>query len=134
MNIVFDTYAMLALFRGDAGSENVLRHLRSLATDAAAQGYISTLAVGEIYGATLRKKNERAAMLVLEDLTSFPLHIADADYEAALEASRLRARHLLTAADAYTVALALQKEATLVAGSPGILALPLSVGVRIEVV
>lgn len=134
MNIVFDTYAMLTLFRGDAGSENVLRHLRSLATDAAAQGYISTLTIGEIYGATLRKKNERAAALVLEDLASFPLRIADTDYDTALEAARLRARHLLTAVDACTVALALQKEAVLVAGSPGILALPLSVGLRIEVV
>ena len=134
MNLVFDTYAILTLFRGGPGSENVLRHLRGLATDPAAQGYISALAVGEIYGATLRKKNERAATLVLEDLTSFPLRIADADYETALEAARLRAQNLLTTTDAYTVALALQKEATLVTGSPAILALPLSVGLRIEVV
>lgn len=134
MNIVFDTYAMLSLFRGEAGSENVLRHLRSLATDASAQGFISVLAVGEIYGATLRKKNDRAATLILEDLASFPLRIVDADYATSLEAARLRAQHLLTPADAYTVSLALQKEATLVTGSPVILALPLSVGVRIEVV
>ena len=134
MNLVFDAHAMLALFRGDAPAEKVLAHLRSLATNASAQGYISTITIGDIYGAALRKQNERAATLLLEDLSSFPLRIADADYETALEAARLRARHLLTTGDAYTVALALQKEATLVAGSPAILALPLSVGVRIEVV
>jgi predicted nucleic acid-binding protein len=134
MNIVFDTYAMLTLFRGDGGSEKVLAHLRELTANKDAHGYISAIALGEIYSAVLRKKNERAATLVLQDLTSFPLRIADADYELAIEAARLRARHLLPTADAYTVALALQKEAALVTGSPSILALPLSIGLRIEVV
>jgi predicted nucleic acid-binding protein len=134
MNIVFDTHAILTLFRGDGGSEKVLAHLRELTTNKDAQGYLSALSLGEVYGAMLRKKNERAATLVLQDITSFPLRIVDADYELAVEAAALRARHLVTTADAFTVALALQKEATLVTGSPAILALPLSVGLRIEVV
>lgn len=134
MNIVFDTHAILTLFRGDGGSEKVLAHLRELATNKDAQGYLSALSLGEIYGAVLRKQNERAATLVLQDITTFPLRITDADYDLAIEAARLRARHLLTTVDAFTVALALQKEAMLVAGSPSTLALPLSLGLRIEVV
>lgn len=134
MNIVFDTHAILTLFRGDGGSEKVLAQLRQLAVNKDAQGYLSALSLGEIYGAILRRQNERAATLVLQDITSFPLRIADADYDLAIEAARLRSRHLLTATDAFTVALALQKEATLIAGSPAILALPLSLGLRMEVV
>lgn len=134
MNLVFDSYAMLSLFRAEAGAGAVLGHLRTLTTDKDAQGYLSAITVGEIYGAMLRKKNERAATLVLQDLTSFPLRIVDADYELALEAARLRARHFLTLGDAYAACLALQKSALLLTGSANVLALPQSVGLRVEAI
>jgi len=134
MNFVFDAPALLTLFRGDAGAESVLARLRVLATDKDARGYVSVLAVGEIYTAVLRSGGERAATLVLEDLATFPLEVVDADYNTTLEAARLRSQHVLTAADAYTAALALRLDAALVAASEALLGLPLSVGLRVEVV
>ena len=132
MNLVFDSYALITFFRNDAGADKVLKRLRELTVHKDTLGYLSTVNVGEIFGAILRKKNERAATLVLQDLNSFPLRIVDADYELAIEAARLRSRYHLTVGEAYAVGLALQKEALLITGSPNIAALPESVGLNWE--
>ena len=114
-NIVFDSYALIALFRQEPGYELVRELLVKIAADEA-DGYITTINIGEVYYMTYRKSNQKNAETVLDALLKFPLQIIEADLKLSLEAARLKAKYTLSYADAFAAALTIQKKATLITG------------------
>lgn len=113
--IVFDSYALLAFFRGETGQEEVSRLLTEGAKGAC-DIFVSVVNVGEVYYISRRKDGEEKAEEALVALLSFPLEIVDADFEITLDAARLKAKHKMSYADAFAAALTLQKKGTLVTG------------------
>src|SRR5215216_6769347 len=113
--VVFDSYALIAFFRQEAGYELVRDLLVKMANDES-EGYITTINVGEVYYMISRKSNTKSADLALDALLKFPLHIIEADLKLTLEAARLKAKYSLSYADAFAAALTISRKAVLITG------------------
>ncbi len=112
---IFDSYAVLALFRREKGHEIVT----SLLTDIAAgksTGYICTVNIGEVYYITARKQGKELAETALHALMHFPLERVPADLDLCLAAAEIKSRHLMSYADAFAAALTQQKKGILITG------------------
>lgn len=113
--IVFDSFAFIALFRNEPGSDFVKDLLVKMSNEEI-EGYITTINIGEIFYMICRKANAKAADAAMEALKQFPLHIVDADLKLTMEAAAIKAKHSLSYADAFAAALTINKKATLVTG------------------
>ena len=112
-HIVFDSFAFIAMFRNEPGKDFVKDLLVKMSNDEI-EGYITTINIGEIYYMICRKSNAKAADLAMEALKQFPLHIVDADLKLTMEAAAIKANHSMSYADAFAVALTINKKATLI--------------------
>lgn len=113
--IVFDSYAILALFRGEKGKDEISELLTEISAGEK-EGFISVLNIGEVYYISHRKDGKAKAEEALHALLHFPLEIAEADLQITLEAARLKAQYSLSYADAFAAALTIKKKATLITG------------------
>jgi predicted nucleic acid-binding protein len=113
--IVFDSYALITFFRQEPGYELVKELLVKIAADEA-EGYITTINIGEVYYMICRKSNQKNAEVALDALLKFPLQIIEADLKLSLEAARLKAKYALSYADAFAAAITIQKKAILITG------------------
>ena len=113
--IVFDSFAMIAFFRKEPGYELVRDLLVKLSNDEA-EGYITTVNIGEIYYMISRKSNTKNAEDAIHALLHFPVHIIEADLKLSLEAAGLKAKYSFSFADAFAAALTIMKKGTLITG------------------
>ena len=113
--VVFDSYALIALFRQEAGHELVRDLLVKMADDET-QGYISAINVGEIYYMITRKSNARNAETAIAAVRQMPIDIIEPDLKMCLEAAGIKAKYSLSYADAFAAALTINKKAVLVTG------------------
>jgi predicted nucleic acid-binding protein len=81
-----------------------------------ATGFISTINVGEIFYMFCRKANINIAESAIVYLKQFPIQIIDADLEFSLAAAKIKAKYSISYADAFAVALTINKKATLLTG------------------
>ena len=112
---VFDSYALLVLFRKESGYEKVIEVLEEVGSDKA-EGFIAAVNIGEIYYITFRKQGRFKADMAVEAVKSLKLEIEDADLELSLKAANFKAQYKMSYADCFAAALALQKDAVLVTG------------------
>jgi len=113
--IVFDSYALLALFRDEKGREEVSNLLTEIA-NGEKEGFISVLNVGEVYYISHRKDGKEKAEDVLTAMVHFPLEITDADFDLTITAAKLKAKYKLSYADAFAASVTINKKATLITG------------------
>jgi predicted nucleic acid-binding protein len=113
--VVFDSYALIAFFRQEAGYEAVRELLVKMANGETV-GFITTVNVGEVYYMISRKSGAKYAATALDALLKFPLVVVDADLKLTLEAAALKAKYALSYADAFAAALTILKKATLITG------------------
>src|SRR4051795_10023435 len=92
---VFDSYALIAFFRQEPGYELVRELLVKIAADEA-EGYITTINIGEVYYMICRKSSQKNAEVALDALLKFPLQIIQADLDLTLEAAKLKAKYALS--------------------------------------
>ena len=114
-NFVLDSYALLAFFRNEEGSEKI----ELLLTEAAADKhelYITNINAGEVYYISYRKDGAAKAELAWKALKQFPINIIDADLEFTLIAAKLKAKYSISYADAFAAALTIKRKATLLTG------------------
>ena len=83
--VVFDSYALIALFRQETGHEFVRDLLVKMANDEI-EGFISAVNVGEIYYMISRKSNSKNAEAAIAAVKQMPLVIIDADLKLCMEA------------------------------------------------
>ena len=113
--IVFDSYALIALFRQEPGHEFVRDLLVKMANDEI-EGFISAVNVGEIYYMISRKSNSKNADAAVIAVKQMPLEIIDADLKLCMEAAAIKAKYSLSYADAFAAAVTINKKAVLITG------------------
>ena len=113
--IVFDSYALIALFRGEIGAQQVKELLITIANDQAA-GYITAVNAGEIYYMISRKSNSKIAESAINALLQMPIEITEPSLQLCLDAAAIKAKFSLSYADAFAAALAISKKAILITG------------------
>lgn len=113
--IVFDSYALIALFRQEEGYELVRDLLVKMANDEN-EGYITAVNVGEVYYMISRKSSTKHADTAIAAIRQMPVHIIEPDLKLCLEAAAIKAKHLLSYADAFAAALTINKKAVLITG------------------
>ncbi len=116
-NYVFDSFAIIAFYADEKGSDLVEKVLTECLTGKA-RGWMTVINWGEIFYATAKVKGLKVALDIMKNLESYPLIIVDADKNLTWEAAKLKAKYPIAYADCFALALAKQKEADLLTGDP----------------
>jgi len=114
---VLDSFAVLALLQGEAGSDDVLAVLQEAQTGAA-RVIMTWVNVGEVVYIVERRWGRDRAHQVLGMLEATALEITDVDRDLALGAAAIKAKNSVAYADAFAAALAISQDATLMTGDP----------------
>jgi predicted nucleic acid-binding protein len=112
-----DSSAVLAWYRAEEGSDEVVRILTA-ATEEKAVVSMSQISLLEIAKAVANKRDENAARQNLQLLSELPVSIISAPDEQWLSAGLLRSRVNLSTADAIIATQAFAAGATLVHKDP----------------
>lgn len=112
---VLDSFALLAYFRNEMGTETVAQLLNEAASDKN-QLFITNINAGEVYYIAYRKNGLQKAELVWKAIQEFPITITEANMALTYKAANLKARYRLSYADAFAAALTILKNATLITG------------------
>jgi len=113
--VVFDSYALIALFRQEPGYELVRDLLVKMANEES-EGYITAINVGEVYYMISRKSNSKNAGTAIAAIEQMPIHIVEPDLKMCLEAAAIKSKHKLSYADAFAAALSINRKAVLITG------------------
>jgi len=112
---VFDSYALLALLRGEPGSENV-RQILEKAADKDTPVHMTEVNYAEVQYVIRRKNSDAAWRAIAAELTAAPIEFHPADRRLADTAAEFKARFKISLADAFAAALAKDKKAELITG------------------
>jgi ribonuclease VapC len=117
--VVLDAFALLAWLQDEPGAEQVEAYLAE-ASAGRAQVLISAINLGEVYYLLARRQAGATAEALWQDLRRgrVPLRAVPATWSRVRAAARLKARFLISYADAFAAALALERSAPLVTGDP----------------
>lgn len=114
---VFDSYALIAFFRGEPESIKIAALLAELSQKNLTTQMVS-VNVGEVYYMLCRKGNAKQAVIAIDRLLKFPIQIITADLSFALEAAEIKSQFSLSYADAFAAALTINTKAILIADDP----------------
>ena len=112
---VFDSYALLALLRGEPGSESA-RQVLEKAADKDAPIHMSEVNYAEVQYIIRRKDGDATWKSIAAELVAAPIEFHPADRRLADLAADFKARFKISLADAFAAALAKEKKAELVTG------------------
>lgn len=129
--IIFDSYALIALFRQEPGYELVRDLLVKIANDES-EGFITAVNVGEIYYMMTRKSSSKHAETAIAAIRQMPIQIIDPDLKLCLEAAGIKAKHSLSYADAFAAALTINKKGVLITGDKEFEGLVGEVGFKVK--
>lgn len=116
-NIIFDSFALIAHFRKEEGSDQISKLLSEIAIGER-EGFISVINVGEIYYMLHRKAGKVNAEKSLSIIKTLPLTIITADFETTYQASQLKSNFRISFTDAFAASLTIEKKGTLITGDP----------------
>jgi predicted nucleic acid-binding protein len=117
LKYILDSYALLAYFQAEpAGAE--VRNILKNASSKQVAAFLSVISLGEIYYIIARKIGEEKAGATVKDISCLPIDLIDVTTERVLAAAKVKARHLVSYADAFVVAAAVEYSATIVTGDP----------------
>jgi predicted nucleic acid-binding protein len=129
--IVFDSYALIALFRQEKGFELVRDLLVKIANDES-EGYISAVNLGEVYYMICRKSNSKNADAAIAAIKQMPIHIIEPDLTMCLDAAAIKAKYTLSYAGAFAATLTIKRKATLITGDNELDALVGETGFKVK--
>jgi predicted nucleic acid-binding protein len=112
-----DSFALLAHFEDEAGGRRVKASLAQAAKQRA-EILLSLINYGEVVYITEREQGLRAAQRVISAIDRLPITIVDADRRLTLAAAHIKAHHAVSYADAFAIALAQERHATLLTADP----------------
>jgi ribonuclease VapC len=110
---VLDSFALLAYFQDEAGGRRV-KAILSQAHKQRASVWLTVVNYGEVIYITEREQGLQAAHKLIAVIDQLPIAVVDVDRRLALAAAHVKAQHPLSYADAYAVALAQDRQATIV--------------------
>jgi len=114
---VLDTFALMAYFQGEPRG-NAVKALLAQALDERIALSASLISAGELFYMTWRKRDADRAKRVWADLQRLPITVAPVNEARVLAAARLKAMRRVSYADAFSIALAQELDATVVTGDP----------------
>ena len=109
----FDTSAILTLRDDEPGAERV-----AIVLEGPNPCFACFITRMEVLYRVWKDEGERSGRLAYEQLQSLPIKWVDQTEPLLLEASRIKASHLLSIADAWIAATALNSQATLLHKDP----------------
>lgn len=112
---VLDSFALLAYLRREPGWRPVESLLRA-AAEGRAELVGCVVSLGEVLYTTERIRGAEQARAALGYVEQLPLQWIDADRSLTLRAARVKAAHAVSYADAFVIALAQLRDATVVTG------------------
>ena len=115
---ILDSWSVLAWLQGEEPAAGKTNEVFEQATNKKAQLIMSILNLGEVFYALAKTRGMRAARSARPKLMSLPVQIVTVDDELVWEAADLKARHPISYADAFCVALARRKELPVMTGDP----------------
>jgi len=115
--LVLDSFALLALLRGEPGAK-VVRDLLILAAEGNVTLLMSEINLGEVLYQVERRHGADEASETLSELEAIPIRMMEVTRARLLTAAHLKANHPIAYADAFAAALAQEYGATLVTGDP----------------
>jgi predicted nucleic acid-binding protein len=114
---LLDSHAALVYLKGEKGHEKV----KTALADAEKSGIpllMSKINIGEIAYIILRARPSTSIEDFLSQFLSLPIRPVPVDFDLIIEAAKIKARHPLSYADAFAVAVALRNDATIITGDP----------------
>jgi ribonuclease VapC len=116
VSIVLDTQALLILYMGEEGAENVAGLLKQV-LDRKIKAYMNVVNLAELYY-VLSRKSKKVAEEKERNIRSFGVKIVPVKDNALWkEAAMLKANHSLSLADAFAAATAKNLKSKLVTGT-----------------
>lgn len=112
---ILDSYALLAYFQAEPAGAKV-RNILKEAASGAVEAVLSVISLGEIYYIVARKRGVEKAGAITEDISRLPVGLVDVTKERVLAATRVKAQHPVSYADAFVVEVAVEFSATIVTG------------------
>jgi predicted nucleic acid-binding protein len=113
---VLDSFALLAYFDGEPGGPQV-RAVLQQAAETQAEVFLSIINYGESVYVVERERGLNIAQSMIATVDQLPI-IEEADRRLTFAAAHLKAHYPISYADAFAVALAQQKQATILTGDP----------------
>lgn len=114
---VLDSFALLAYFEDEVGGHRVKAVLAQAAKHRV-EVCVSVVNYGEVVYITEREHGLRAAHKLIAALDQLPITVVDVDRRSALAAAHVKAKYPLSYADAFAVALAQARRATVLTADP----------------
>jgi len=114
---LLDSFALLAYLDGEAGKARV-QELLALAASGKCQVLMSLINLGEVLYIVERERGLTSAQSVLALVESLPIELLEASRGQILDAAHVKAKHVLSYADAFAVAAAIQEKAIILTGDP----------------
>ncbi len=114
---VLDAYALLAYLQDEPGAARVQR-LLNLAKKRRAALWISVVNLADALYITERERGLAKVQQAIAVIDELPLNVVEVDRALAFSAAHVKARHALAFADAFAVALAKERKASVVTGDP----------------
>ena len=114
---ILDSHALLALLRGEAGSERV-RQILERAAERDTPVHMTEVNYADVQYLVRRKQGDAAWQTIAAELVAAPIEFHPVDRRLADLAADFKSRFKLSLADAFAAALAKAKKAELVTGDP----------------
>ena len=116
-DLVLDSHAILAYLQDEPAAGQV-EDLLHRADSGHVTLWLSIINYGEVLYMTERRRGNEAARETACLLDHLPVSLAGVDRAATLSAAHIKATHRLPYADAFAVALAQEKKASVLTGDP----------------
>jgi ribonuclease VapC len=111
---VFDSYALLAVYRDEPGCSHVDR----LIENPVHERWMTAVNLGEVYYGIAKREGIQLAEESLDWLLTLPIELVEPTLTLSLDAARLKGQYALSYADCFAAALAMRLGASVVTGDP----------------
>ncbi len=115
--VVLDSWAIMSYLQ-DEPSAGKIADIIADAHEDKVPLLMSVVNAGEVWYIIARRTSEAVADRSIRELKQLGIEWVDADWDIVHEAGRFKAKHKMSFADCFAVALAKQKKALLLTGDP----------------
>jgi ribonuclease VapC len=112
---IFDSFAMLAFFRDEAGSQYI-EDLLMQAQEGKISLVMCVVNVGEVFYSAMRTDSQDSAEQFIEEIQSMPIEIVEVDWELTRQAAIYKSKGNISYADCFAAALAKIRNGEVVTG------------------
>ena len=116
-SFVLDSFALLAFLQDESAASRIEKLLENAGKERY-HLFFSLINLGELLYITERRGGVAKAQDTLALIRQLPIEIVPADEQTVFAAAHIKANHLLSYADAFVAAIAIEKNASILTGDP----------------